>query len=608
MSAIVGYIGKEEASPFLLEGLTGLEYLGYDSAGIAVLDGKNIVVEKTDGKLSILKERMEDKLPYGNIGVGHLRLATHGGLSEVNTHPHMSNDKKFAVVQNGIIENYLELKEELMAKGYKFASETDTEVVVQLMQENYDGDFTSTARKVFGLIEGSYSLVLMSADEPDKLVCMKRGNSLIIGLGEGENFVSSEISILIAHTRRTYILADNELAIVKKDAVEIQDRQGQAVNKEEFYVKWDVEVAEKKGYEHFMLKEIHDQPQVVRDNMLGRVNKNGEVDFMELKWDKAKVDGIKKIFIIACGTAWHAGLLGKYYIEQLAHIPVETDLASEFRYRLPLVDKETLVIVVSQSGETSDTLEALKEAKRLGAQTLAITNVVDSSMAHEADDVLYTYAGREIAIASTKAYTAQVMLLLMFAVYVGRLNGVLTEEKNKELVTGLQNLSEPVQKVLENIEPIKAFVDKCAASEDIFFIGRALDYAVALEGSLKLKETSYIHAAAYAAGELKHGTMALLESDMPIIALAVQPDVYDKTVSNIQELKARGAVVFAVAAEGDDKIDKLVDYVVYVPEVDKYLAPILTVVPLQLLAYNTSVARGCDVDTPRNLVKSVTVE
>lgn len=354
-----------------------------------------------------------------------------------------------------------------------------------------------------------------------------------------------------------------------------------------------------------MLKEIQ---KVIRDNMLGRVNKNGEIDFMELQWDKAKLESIKKIFIIACGTAWHATLLGKYYIEHLSNIPVETDLASEFRYRLPLVDKESLVIVVSQSGETTDTLEALKEAKRLGVQTLAITNMIDSSMAREADDVLYTYAGREIAISSTKAYAAEVMLLLMFAVYIARLNGVLTKEKNKERVDGLQNLSEQACAVLSNEKALKAFIDKFVASKDIFFIGRTLDYAVALEGALKLKETAYVHSVAYAAGELKHGTIALLEKNTPVIALDVQPDVYDKTINNIQEVKARQAVVFAVAVEGDKKISKIADYVVYIPKVDKYLAPILIVLPLQLLAYNTSVARGCNVNTPRNLVKSVTVE
>lgn len=608
MSAIVGYVGKEQVSPILFEGLTGLEYRGYDSAGIAVFDGKNIIVEKTSGKLSVLKDRLGSSLPKGNIGIGHLRLATHGGVTDVNSQPHVSSDGKFAVVHNGIIENYLELKEALIEKGYKFVSETDTEVVVQLLADNYNGDLVAAVRKVFAMIEGSYSLVFMSTEEPDKLVGVRRGNSLIVGLGKDANYISSDISAVIPYTRETYILADNELAIVKQDGVQIQDRDGKVVAKEVYHVNWDVEAAEKDGYDHFMIKEIHDQAKVVSDNMLGRINKNGEVDFQELKWDKNTVNGIKKIFIVACGTAWHAGLLGKYYIEQLAHIPVETDLASEFRYRKPLVDKDTLVIFVSQSGETSDTLEALKEAKKLGAQTLSITNVVDCSMAHESDYSIYTYAGREIAIASTKVYTAQVMILLMFAMYVGRINGVLSEAKSKQLVADLQKLPEQVQSVLDNIAPITAFVKTSSKHEDVFFIGRYLDYAVALEGALKLKETSYIHAGAYASGEFKHGTLALLEEGLPIVALAVQPDVYEKTVNNIQELKARGAVVFAVAEEGNNSIEKSVDYTVYIPKTDDFIAPILTVIPLQLLAYNTSLARGCDVDTPRNLVKSVTVE
>ncbi len=608
MCGIVGYIGNEEATEFLLEGLTKLEYRGYDSSGIAVFDGKKIVVEKTVGRLDALRQKIGKQLPKGKIGIGHTRWATHGRPCDANSHPHLSQDGNFVVVHNGIIENYLELKEELLKKGYAFQSETDTEVVAQLMEEHYTGDFFATVKNVLDIIEGSYSLVFMSSYEPDKIICAKKDNPLVIGLGEGENYIASDIPAIIAYTRRTYILNDGELAIVKKDSVYVENRRGQQVDKKEFIVNWNAEAAEKGGYEHFMIKEIYDQPKAIRDTMSGRVTKNGKIDFPELKWTDADLQAIKKIFIVACGTAYHAGMVGKYYIEQLARVPVETDIASEFRYRSPLVDKDTLMIVVSQSGETSDTLAALKEAKRLGARTLAVTNVVSSSIAREADQVLYTYAGPEIAVASTKAYTTQIMVLLMLSMYMGELNGNLADEKCAELVKGLHNLPGQIHEMLEDVEPIKIFAQRYAANEDVFFIGRSLDYAVALEGSLKLKEISYIHAEAYAAGELKHGTLALIVNNVPVIALATQEDVYEKTLSNIKEVKARDAVVIGIGMEGNDTLVKYVDHTVFVPRTEKYLAPLVTVIPLQLLAYYAALTRGCNVDMPRNLAKSVTVE
>jgi glucosamine--fructose-6-phosphate aminotransferase (isomerizing) len=609
MCGIVGYIGEENATPFLLEGLSKLEYRGYDSAGIAVYDGQKIVVEKTAGRLEALKQKLGQDPPAGRIGVGHTRWATHGRPSDSNSHPHASGDGKFVVVHNGIIENYLELKEDLLSEGYNFSSETDTEVVAQLMQKHYTGDLLSTVRKVLSLIEGSYSLVFMSAYEPGRLICTKKDNPLVIGLGEGENFIASDIPAIIAKTRRTYILSDGETAIVGKDGVRIENIKGEAVDKREFIVTWNAQAAEKGGYEHFMIKEIYDQPKAVRDTLRGRIGKDGSsVVFKELGWTAEDLKKFRKIFVVACGTAYHAGMVGKFYIEQLALIPVETDIASEFRYRAPIVGDDCLLIVVSQSGETSDTLAALKEAKRLGARTLAITNVVDSSIAREADQALYTYAGPEIAVASTKAYTTQVMALLLLAVYMAQLSGSARDGRLKEIVEEIKCMPERIHKLLEDVEPIKVFAQQYAANEDVFFIGRLLDYAVALEGSLKLKEISYIHAEAYAAGELKHGTLALIVAGTPVIALATQEDVYEKTLNNIKEVKARDAIVIGVAMENDANIEKDVDHALYIPRTDKYLAPALTVIPLQLLAYYAALSRGCNVDMPRNLAKSVTVE
>lgn len=609
MCGIVGYIGPKQASTFLIEGLSKLEYRGYDSAGIAVYDGTQIHVDKSVGRLANLEKKLDAKQLVGGLGIGHTRWATHGRPSDVNSHPHTDCTGDFVVVHNGIIENYMHLKEKLIAKGHIFTSETDTEVVAHLLEEHYDGNFEAAVKKVLSEIEGSYALVFMTKHDPDKIICTKQDNPLVIGLGEGENFIASDIPAIINRTRKTYILSDGELAVVTKDSVWVSNRQGVPITKKVFEVNWDAEAAEKGGYEHFMIKEIYEQPKAIRETMSSRLAKDdSQIILDELKWTKQEVAAINKIVIVACGTAYHAGLVGKYYIENLARIPVEVDVASEFRYRLPLVDENTLAIFVSQSGETLDTMAAMKEAKRLGAKTLAITNVVGSSISREADQVVYTWAGPEIAVASTKAYTTQLITMAMLAIYIADLRETISAERTRQLISGLRNLPSQLHEMLEDVESIKTFAQQYGFNEDVFFIGRSLDYAVALEGALKLKEISYIHAEAYAAGELKHGTLALIIEGVPVIALATQHDVYDKTLSNIKEVKARDAVVIGIAQQGDDQIKKYVDHTIFIPQADRYLAPILAVIPLQLLAYYAAVTRGCDVDKPRNLAKSVTVE
>ena len=609
MCGIVGYVGDRQAAEFLLDGLSKLEYRGYDSAGIAVYDGENIRVEKCVGRLAALREKIKGNVPVGSLGIGHTRWATHGRPSDVNSHPHTDCHGDFAIVHNGIIENYLSLKEELTAKGHVFKSETDTEVVVHLLEEVYSGDFIAAVRAVLKRIEGSYALAFMSRKHPDMLLCTKQDNPLIIGLGEGENFIASDIPAIISRTRRTYILGDGELAIVRKDSVEVTNHLGETVPKKVFEVTWNAEAAEKGGYEHFMLKEINEQPKAVRDTMSQRITADKKaISFEELAWDAEYLGTFNKIYIVACGTAYHAGLVGKYYIEKLARVLVEVDVASEFRYRDPIVDEHTLLIVVSQSGETSDTLAALKESKRRGAKTLAITNVVGSSIAREADQVVYTWAGPEIAVASTKAYTTQLVLFFILALYMAEIKGTIAAERTAELVTMLQEIPSQVSEILSDVDPIKTFAKQYGFNEDVFYIGRGLDYAVSLEGALKLKEISYIHAEAYAAGELKHGTLALIVEGVPVIALATQRNVYEKTLSNIKEVKARDAVVIGIAAAGDTELEKYVDHVMHVPASDEFIMPILSVIPLQLLAYYAAITRGCDVDKPRNLAKSVTVE
>lgn len=610
MCGIVGYIGFEDASQFMLDGLSKLEYRGYDSAGIAVIGPNNVIkVQKKVGRLANLEGIVKNDPNPGHIGIGHTRWATHGRPSDMNAHPHTDAKGLFAVVHNGIVENYLPIKEELIKKGYEFKSETDTEVVAHLLADLYDGDFEGTVRRVLQRIEGSYSLVILCADDPSRIICTKKDNPLVIGLGKGENFIASDIPAIINHTRDTFIMNDGEVAVVTKDSVRVSDLAGNLINKKVYHVTWNAEAAEKGGFEHFMLKEIYEQPKAIRDTLTGRISKdNKDVIFEELCWEPADVASVNRILITACGTAYHAGLVAKYYIEQLARIPVEVDIASEYRYRDPLTDKNTLAIVISQSGETSDTLAALKEAKRRGARSLAVTNVVGSSIAREADQVIYTWAGPEIAVASTKAYTTQLVALLLLAVYIGKLNGKLDAALAEKILTDLHELPTLCNEIFETVDDIKAFAKNYGFREDAFFLGRSIDYAVAMEGSLKLKEISYIHAEAYAGGELKHGTLALIEEGVPVIALATQEDVREKMMSNIKEVKARDAVVIGLGLAGDTEISKYVDHTIFVPRSDKFTAPILAVVPLQLLAYYAAITRGTDVDKPRNLAKSVTVE
>ena len=610
MCGIVGYIGFNQASDFLLDGMAKLEYRGYDSAGIAVIGPENVIkIQKKVGRLANLEAIVKADSNEGTVGIGHTRWATHGRPSDMNAHPHASEDGKFAVVHNGIIENYMPLKEELIEKGYHFKSETDTEVVAHLLEDMYDGDFVSTVRRMLARVDGAYALEIICADEPDKIICTKKENPLVIGLGKGENFVASDIPAIINYTRDTYILSDGELAIVTRDNVSVFDREGNAIDKEVFHVSWNAEAAEKGGYEHFMLKEIHDQPKAVRDTFGTHISEDGKtVHFEELNWTADDVAAFNKILIVACGTAYHAGLVTKQYIENLARIPVSVEIASEYRYSNPLTDDKTLCIVISQSGETSDTLAALKEAKRHGAKSLAITNVVGSSISREADNTVYTWAGPEISVASTKAYTTQLVAGLLFAVYLGQLNGKMDPALGGEILCGVKSLPTLIHEIFEVDEDMKAFAKHYGFKSDAFFLGRAIDYAVAMEGALKLKEISYIHAEAYAGGELKHGTLALIEEGVPVIALATQEDVYDKMISNIREVKAREAVVIGIGMKGDEELSKHVDHIIYVPRANKFIAPILAVVPLQLLAYYAAITRGADVDKPRNLAKSVTVE
>ena len=610
MCGIVGYIGFNQASDFLLDGMAKLEYRGYDSAGIAVIGPENVIkIQKKVGRLANLEAIVKADPNEGTVGIGHTRWATHGRPSDMNAHPHASEDGKFAVVHNGIIENYMPLKEDLIEKGYHFKSETDTEVVAHLLEDMYDGDFVSTVRRMLDRVDGAYALEIICADEPDKIICTKKENPLVIGLGKGENFVASDIPAIINYTRDTYILNDGELAIVTRDNVSVFDRAGHAIDKEVFHVSWNAEAAEKGGYEHFMLKEIHDQPKAVRDTFGTHISEDGKtVIFDELNWTADDVAAFNKILIVACGTAYHAGLVTKQYIENLARIPVSVEIASEYRYSNPLTDDKTLCIVISQSGETSDTLAALKEAKRHGAKSLAITNVVGSSISREADNTVYTWAGPEISVASTKAYTTQLVAGLLFAVYLGQLNGKMDPALGAEILCGVKSLPTLIHEIFEVDEDMKAFAKHYGFKSDAFFLGRAIDYAVAMEGALKLKEISYIHAEAYAGGELKHGTLALIEEGVPVIALATQEDVYDKMISNIREVKAREAVVIGIGMKGDEELSKHVDHTIYVPRANKFIAPILAVVPLQLLAYYAAITRGADVDKPRNLAKSVTVE
>lgn len=607
MCGIVGYIGKRAAIPILIEGLKKLEYRGYDSAGVAVLDEGGLTISKSVGKLAVLEEEIGGNFSQSTIGIGHTRWATHGRPSRVNAHPHTDCSQNFVVVHNGIIENYLELKEQLQEKGHVFVSETDTEVLAHLVEESYAGDLEVAVRKVLAQISGSFALVTISSKEPGKIVAARKDSPMVVGLGSGEFFVASDIPAILSHTRQVYILDDGEMVVLTEAGVKVSDFAGNPHKKEVMEVKWDAIAAEKGGYEHFMLKEIHEQPRALRDTMRGRLESE-RVVLQEVGLTSEELAQIHKVFIVACGTAWHAGLVGKTLIERWARLSVEVDIASEFRYRSPLLDEHTLVVVVSQSGETADTLAALREAKKRGARVVAITNVVGSTVSRDARDVIFTWAGPEIAVASTKAYTTQLEGMVLLGLYLAQVKGTLPAGTIGEIIEALKKIPDQVQEILDQASTIKEMAKSFLDVEDAFFIGRSLDWAVAMEGALKMKEISYIHAEAYAAGELKHGTLALVTEKTPVIALATQRDVFDKTVSNVKEVKARDAEVFGLTYKGNTSLAKSVDQVIYVPETRDELAPILTVIPLQLLAYYVSVGRGCDVDKPRNLAKSVTVE
>jgi glucosamine--fructose-6-phosphate aminotransferase (isomerizing) len=610
MCGIVGYIGNRPALPILIEGLKKLEYRGYDSAGICVIQDGEARVEKAVGRLTNLEQKVGESVARGVIGIGHTRWATHGKPSDVNSHPHTDEAQRFIVCHNGIIENYVQLKEVLLQHGHVFKSETDTEVIPHLIETYYQGDLEEAVRKVAKMLRGAYALTVICQDEPDKVVVVKEASPLVIGLGEGENFVASDIPAILKHTRRVIVLEEGQLAVLTRDGVRVSTVEGARVEPKVMEVNWDPGQAERGGYAHFMLKEIHEQPKALRDTLTGRIAEDGSrVLLPEISLTAEEVKAIRKIAIVACGTASHAGLVGKYLIEKLAGIPVEWDIASEYRYRDPMVDESTLFVAVSQSGETADTLAALKEAKRRGAKVISITNVVGSSIARESDSVLYTWAGPEIAVASTKAYTTQLIAFMLFAIWLGQQTGKLGQAEAAELIAGLKELPTQAALVLEHQEEaVKAVAAQISRHEDVFFIGRNLDYAVALEGQLKLKEISYIHAEAYAAGELKHGTLALITKNVPVIALNTQPDLAEKTISNIQEVRAREATVIGVALEGDEETKLHCDQVFYLPRTHKLLTPVLTVLPLQMLAYYAATARGADVDKPRNLAKSVTVE
>lgn len=607
MCGIIGYTGTQEALPLLIAGLKRLEYRGYDSAGVAVIGEGRMVVCKREGKITVLEGALNGNLPPGCTGIGHTRWATHGAPSDINAHPHLDCTGRLAVVHNGIIENYLALREQLIARRHRFVSETDTEVIPHLLEEFYAGDLLSAVKRVIPLLRGSFALAAVAVDEPTRVVAARFDSPLIVGLGADGNFIASDIPAILSATRRTYILDDGEIADVRPEGVTVYDRDGSSRTKEVFVVNWDAAQAEKAPYPHFMLKEIHEQPQVIRETLRGRIE-GTEITFPGLKLDPGFFKSLRRLYITACGTAYHAGLIGKMLIERLVRIPVEADIASEFRYRDPLLGPGDLLVVVSQSGETADTLAALREAKAKGATVLAITNVVGSSVAREAHEVLYTWAGPEIAVASTKAYVAQVVLFTLLAVYMARLRESAPPELLRELTTGLPRLSEAVQAVLAREKEIAALAVARKSWEHTFFIGRGLDWAVACEGALKLKEISYIHAEAYAAGELKHGTLALVTEGVPVIALATQPALWEKMQSNIKEVKARGADVLAVTGAEAAEIVAVADEAIYLPPVHPLLAPAVAVVPLQLFAYYAAVARGCDVDRPRNLAKSVTVE
>ena len=605
MCGIVGYTGTQNAAPILLDGLKKLEYRGYDSAGIAVLQDGNIAISKVTGRIAALSEKTEEgTLLPGVTGIGHTRWATHGAPTEPNAHPHTSNDGRFAVVHNGIIENYLDLRQELTGKGYRFESETDTEVVVHLVEMYYRGDLKQAVMKTSSRLRGSYALGILCADEPEKIVLVREASPLILGVGVGENFFASDVTALVAHTRNAIYLEDGEFAELTPDSIQVYDCTGRPVQKKVSRITWDVQSAEKGGYEHFMLKEIMEQPRAVKATMAPRI-KNGQVVLENMSIDLSEIN---KIVITACGSAYYAGCAGKYAIEQLCRIPVQTELASELRYADPIIDEHTLLIVLSQSGETADTIAAMKECQRRGAKAIAIVNVVGSTIAKIADTTLYTWAGPEIAVATTKGYTTQLTVLYLFALYAAKQLGTVSEEEYRKNLKELKALPKLLQQALDMNPNIQKIAKKYYSTDSMFFIGRNTDWAVALEGALKMKEISYIHAESYAAGELKHGTIALIHEGQPVIALCCNEHITEKTMSNIVEVKARGAEVLAAAFKDNQRILSLADDMIFVPRTGKLFCPAVEIVPLQLLAYYVAKENGCDIDKPKNLAKSVTVE
>lgn len=607
MCGIVGYIGQNEAAPVLIKGLKKLEYRGYDSAGIAVF-GDGIHVVKTKGRLADLDAKVQEMGGVeGHVGIGHTRWATHGAPSDVNSHPHTSMNGRISVVHNGIIENYLQLKAELEEKGYVFASETDTEVVAQLFDYYYDGDMVDTLIRVIGRIRGSYALGILCNEKPDEIVAVRKDSPMLVGIGKNENFIASDIPALLEYTKDYYLLNDNEIVVLKKDGITILDLDKNEIKKDIYNVTWDISAAEKGGYDYFMMKEIMEQPKAFKATISPRIV-DGEIKLDNIKYTDEDIKNINRIHIIACGSAWHAAIVGKYVIEDYARIPVEVDLASEFRYRNPILDKNDICIIISQSGETADTLAALREAKRQGIRILAIVNVVGSSIARESDDVLYTWAGPEIAVATTKGYSTQVALMYLLAMKFGQARGHLSAEEVKKLTAELELVPGYIEKLLTMDEELKELAKAHAHANDVFVIGRGIDYAVALEGSLKLKEISYIHSEAYAAGELKHGTISLIEEGTLVVAIATQDPLYEKLVSNVKEVKARGAYVVAIAKEGNTEIAEVADKVIYIPQINDKFTASLNVIPMQIFSYYVAIERGCDVDMPRNLAKSVTVE
>lgn len=607
MCGIVGYIGTKTAADVLVDGLRKLEYRGYDSAGISVFEESRIHVVKAKGRLDNLEAKMKDEgKPLGSVGIGHTRWATHGEPSDINSHPH--GNERVTIVHNGIIENYLQLKEKLIEKGYTFQSETDTEVVAVLLDYYYNGNPLETISTVIKNLKGSYALGIMFCDCQDKIFAVRKDSPLIVGIGEGENFIASDIPAILKYTRQYYLLEENEIAILSAGNIDVVDMDGDAIHKEIFTATWDIEAAEKGGYPHFMLKEIYEQPTAITNTVSPRIV-NGQPDFGIKALTDDILNSFKKIWVVACGTAMHAGMVGKSVIEQLARVPVEVDIASEFRYRNPILSpKDDLVIIISQSGETADTLAALRLAKEQGVHTLAVVNVVGSSIAREANSVIYTWAGPEIAVASTKAYTVQLSVMYLFAIKLASVKGVIDTTTTASLCNELLKLPAQIEEVLQHADNCKFVASKFQNAHDIFFIGRGLDYSLSLEGSLKLKEISYIHSDAYAAGELKHGTISLITTDMPVVAIATQSHLVEKMISNIKEVRTRGAKVLLICKKGTERQSDLSEYVIEIPECNEYFSPILTAVPLQMFAYYTSVLRGCDVDKPRNLAKSVTVE